>query len=279
MDRRRGFRWIVGFALLSAVGSGCNTFAPHVRPKPVPAAPVERPAVAAIPEGETRLAYHTRLVDQPAGSDYLNSGLWADATDHLDHERTTLLALNGLRLGVVAGNPPAELERLASSDATVLSPMLRSGAAGRPRAIPVNGPLASCTLGTVSAFGGEAKPKTFDLVECGLTLTSTVLPGDRLKVRGEFQIQHGERQPWLRPTSDGTGFARTDRRASESYPALAFEVTLGRADLLVLGATDEPAGKLGQAFFFSIQPDRVRQRVLLVQVGATEAPNGARPGR
>ena len=37
----------------------------------------------------------------------------------------------------------------------------------------------------------------------------TVITRDKLKLRGEFLIQHGERQPWLRPTSDGSGFART----------------------------------------------------------------------
>jgi len=91
-----------------------------------------------------------------------------------------------------------------------------------------------------------------------------------LKVHCEFQIQHGERQPWLRPTSDGSGFARTDQRATESYATLAFDVTLGRSDLLVVGATDDPGEKLGQAYFFANAVDRIRQRVLLVQVGTRE---------
>ena len=279
MDRRRGLRGALVAGLFAAAGSGCNLVMP--KPKPVePRGPVPSELqAAAAPEGETRLGYHTRLVDQPAGSAYLNSGLWAEATNPLNHEQTTLLALNGLRLGVFTSTPPAELERLASSDATVLSPMLRSGVAGKPRVIPVNGPIERCTIGAVAKFNDAAKPKAFDLAECGLNVTATPLPGDKLKLRGEFLIQHGERQPWLRPTSDGSGFARTDQRASETYPALAFEVVLGRADLLVIGAADDPAEKLGQAYFFSHQTDRIRQRVLLLQVGTLDRPGEPPPGK
>jgi len=277
MDRRRGMRWALVAGLLMAAGSGCSLFTPKAARAILDKPPSLPTAAAATPEGETRLGYHTRLVDQPAGSAYLNSGLWAEATNPLNHEQTTLLALNGLRLGVFSSNPPAELERLASSDATVLSPMLRSGVAGKPRVIPVNGPIERCTIGAVAAFNAEAKPKTFELVECGLTLTATALPGDKLKLRGAFQIQHGERQPWLRPTSDGSGFARTDQRASEAFPALTFEVILGRSDLLVIGATDDPAEKLGQAYFFSHQTDRIRQRVLLLQAGTLDRPGDATP--
>src|SRR5476651_1373041 len=125
MDGRRGLRWVLGIGLMLAAGSGCNLFAPKVKPvKPAEDRPSELQAAAATPDGETRLGYHTRLVDQPAGSAYLNAGLWAEATNPLNHEQTTMLALNGLRIGVFTSNPPAELERLASSEATVLSPML-----------------------------------------------------------------------------------------------------------------------------------------------------------
>ena len=277
MDGRRGFHWMLLAGLLLGAGPGCiwpGSKPPLAAPGKKPVGPP--PATVAL-EGETPLVYHTRLIDQPAGSAYLNTGLWNDATNPLDHEQTTLLALNGLRVGVFGSQPPMELERLASSEASVLSPMLRSAAVGRPRVIPVNGPLESCTLGTRITLTAEAKPRKYELAECGLTVTSTPLPGDKLKVRGEFQIQHGERQPWLRPTSDGSGFARTDQRSSETYPELAFEVTLSRSDLLVVGATDDPTEKLGQAFFFANSVDRIRQRVLLVQVGTSETATGPAP--
>ena len=79
------------------------------------------------------------------------------------------------RLGVITSHPPAELERLATSEATVISPMQRSGVVGKPRVIPVNGPLESCTLGVSTALNAEAPPKKYQLAECGLTVTATAL--------------------------------------------------------------------------------------------------------
>jgi len=272
MNGRRTLGWFVGFVLIAAVGSGCQLFTPRAARDLLDGTrkPVGPPPAVVHTDGETPLTYHTRLIDQPAGNDYLNAGLWADVTNPLNHEQTTLLAVNGLRLGVISSQPPRELERLATSEATCLSPTLRSAVAGQPKLIPVNGPIDRCRLGVTHAVSAVAESKKYELVECGLALTAAALPDDKLKVRGEFQIQHGERQPWLRPTADGSGFARTDQRASESYPALAFEVILNRSDLLVVGATDDPVEKLGQAFFFANSVDRIRQRVLLVQVGGAE---------
>ena len=278
MDGRLSFRWVPLTALMFCAGTGCQLFGNKSTAQGKK--PVGPPPAFVHSEGETPLVYHTRLIDQPAGSSYLNGRLWEDAHNPLTHEQTTLLAVNGIRVGVINSHPPAELERLATSEATVLSPMQRSGVVGKSRVIPVNGPLESCTLGVATALNGEAAPKKYALAECGLTVTATALPGDKLKVRGEFQIQHGERQPWLRPTSDGSGFARTDQRALETYPEFAFEVILGRSDMLVIGATDDPTEKLGQALFFANSVDRIRQRVLLVQAGTVEftaAPLTANP--
>ena len=269
----RASRGMIIVGLFAILGTGCHLFTPKaVLAKRIGQSAPELPRATVTPNGDTPVTYHTRLVDQPAGSSYLNSGLWDETANPLSHAQTTLLALNGLRIGVICRAPPAELERLASSDATVLGAMLRSGVVGGPRVIPINGPVESCQLGIQTAVTGAVQSKRFELVECGLTVTATALPEDKLKLHCEFQIQHGERQPWLRPTSDGSGFARTDARASESFPALAFDVTLGRSDLLVIGASEDPVEKLGQAYFFAHATDRIRQRVLLLQVGTHELP-------
>lgn len=279
MDGRasRGMLIVCLFAIL---GTGCHLFASKaVLAKRLGQSTPELPRATVTPSGETLVTYHTRLVDQPAGSSYLNAGLWDDTANPLSHAQTTLLALNGLRIGVISRAPPAELERLASSDATVLGAMLRSGVIGGQRVIPINGPIESCRLGIQTAVTDAIQSKRFELVECGLNVTATALPDDKLKLHCEFQIQHGERQPWLRPTSDGSGFARTDARNSESFPALDFDVTLGRSDLLVVGATDDPVDKLGQAYFFAQSTDRIRQRVLLLQVGTRDQPGVAEQKR
>ena len=226
--------------------------------------------------GEVQVAIASRLLDQPAGSDYFARGLWRDTSSPLSHELTTLLAINGIRIGVIGGTRPAEFQTLMTSESCVLNPMIRTTSLGRPRVLPVNGPL-NCEVEIVRQLNGDREGKVFGAAECGLQITPTAAPGGRLKLACELQIQHGERQLYLAPTADGSGFARKDHRPTEPFHTLNWEVTLDRDEILVVGAGDEPMGRLGQAYFFAAGNDRTRQRVLVVQAVANAEDIGEAP--
>jgi hypothetical protein len=95
----------------------------------------------------------------------------------------------------------------------------------------------------------------------------------------ELQVQHGDRQGWLKPSADGTAFAREDHKPLAAYPTLSWEVTVGPSDYLVVGAAEQPADTLGQAFFFAAGDGRQRQRVLVVRAGRGPTPAEARPNQ
>jgi hypothetical protein len=101
--------------------------------------------------------------------------------------------------------------------------------------------------------------------ECGFEVTPTAAAGDRIGLTLKPQVQHGSRQSWIKAAADGSGFAWDHRRPLEDYPAFACSVTVNKGDYLVVGATDKPAGTLGEAFFFAKEPGRVRQRVLVIR--------------
>lgn len=270
------------FALFAAsAGSGCTrvrstvTYAPANNPN-VNTSVTARLAPP-VADGGHRVTLQTRLIEQPAGDEYLTHGLWKAAADPLSHEHSTRLAVNGLRVGVVSGQLPGELERLASSDSAAVNPMLRTFLAGQPKAVPVNGPLPRCAAAVRADLSGDPAPKTWQAADCGVVVTATPLPDGRLSARIEFQVQHGERTFQYHPNSDGTAFDGRHQRTVEAFPTLAFEVTLRRGDVLLFGATDAPAGTLGQAFFFPPAADRLRQRVLMVQPFAPD--ETARPPR
>lgn len=253
------------FVLLLAFGGiGCV----HPILKPKDGLTTMKQATRTMPtNGEVQVAIASRLLDQPAGSDYLTRGLWRDTNSPLSHELTTLLAINGIRIGVLGATRPNEFQTLMTSEACVLSPMIRTTSIGRPRVLPVNGPLESCEIEFTKQLSAEAEGKVFAVAECGLQVTPSAAPGGRVKLTCELQIQHGERQPFLKPTADGSAFARQDHRPTEQFNTLSFEVTLDREEVLVIGAGEEPIGKLGQPFFFASGTDRLRQRVLVVQAG------------
>lgn len=265
------------FALLwGFVGTGCMWW-----PRP---ATVTAERVSDEPDSASRrpdrpdhgVVLHTRLIEQPAGNDYLNRGVWLDATDPLPHPVSALLAVNGLRVGILTGLIPTELERLARSEASAVSPMLRGFQFGQSKAVPVNGPIANCSFAAKPGLGDDPVTHELTAAECGLVVTVTA-DGDRLRVRCEPRVQHATLRPWFRPTADGTTFERHDQRPTEAFPTLAWEVTLDRKDVLVIGATVDAERTLGEAFFFATTADRPRQRVLTLQAGVWGEPADTAP--
>lgn len=221
----------------------------------------------------------TALIDQPAGDPFLNHGLWSAAHAPVSHERATLLARNGLRVGVVSGGmSPAELEPLLASEGAALDPMVRTMRPGVPKVVPVNGPLERCAFRVLPELAAEPARVEAAAVECGLAVTAEPA-GGAVKLQCSWQVQHGDRQAFLQPTADGTAFARRDGKPREAFPALDWEVTLGPHDHLVVGAAADPVDTLGQAFFFAASPDRVRQRVLVIRAGRGSGGEPAGPAR
>jgi hypothetical protein len=224
------------------------------------------PDVPAPDVGATdRVTFNTRLVEQPVGRSYLTGQLWTDVTDPLPHHLSALLAVNGLRVGVMSGRTPAEFDQLASGESTAVAPTVRHGLAGKPKVIPVNGPLERCSADVTDTLTADPRAFSWTAAECGLVATGTPHPSGGLTVRVQFQVQHGDKRAWWTPTADG-GFDRTDERTRESYPALTFEVPLDPKDVLVIGPTAEPGGTLGGAYF--VTADQMKQRVLVVRASA-----------
>lgn len=262
--------------LAAAAGSGCSLFRSTASQARTRDTAPDRTAAQA-PDADGQVVMQTRLVEQPAGDEYLTHGVWKDTADPLPHELSARLAVNGLRVGVLAGQLPGELERLAASESSVVDPMARAFQAGKPKAVPVNGPLTRCAAAVRGDLSGDPAKKEWRAADCGVIVTATPEPDGRLAVRIEFQIQHGERAFAYLPNSDGTAFDGRHQRMAESFPTLAFDLTLRRGDILLFGSTAAPAGTLGQVFFYPVAADRVRQRVLLMQPYAASGP--ATPNR
>lgn len=215
------------------------------------------------PEGT--IALRTVLIERSVGDRYLAHDLWTTAHKPLSHEHATLLTRNGVRVGVFAGVIPGEFDRLVHSEHSTIDPIHRTTQPGAPKVIPVNGPLDRCAYHVQTELTAEPTPVEVVRAECGLSVTAYPADGGQVRLVCELHLQHGEKQAFLKPTSDGTSFARADRKPLEAYPALNWEITLGPADYLVVGPADDVAGTLGRVFFFTGHEDQLRQRVLVIR--------------
>ncbi len=248
--------------LLSIGSAGCFQF-----PKASRTAFLERynPFGAASAKPGERVILRSCLLDQPLGDAYLSHDLWANTLKPIGPEKAALLAENGLRVGVFATNTPSEfLERVNSSAAT-LRPTDSTISKGEAKLIATNGPVPSVLFASVPVIGAEPKQWELETAEFAWSIVATQAEAGKWRLSFEPRIQHGSRQGWLRPTADGTAFTRADQKAQEAFPSLQFEVVLAPGEFLVLGATEQPAGKLGGACFITQEADRQRMRVLVVR--------------
>jgi hypothetical protein len=220
---------------------------------------------AALADG---VALRTGLIEASPGDPFLTSDLWAAVSKPVSHEQSMLLARNGLRVGVLGGLTPARFDALIASDATTKFTTYRSFQPGVPKVVPVNGPLDRAVVRTAADLTADPTEATFTAAECGLSVTARPAAGGRVALVVEPVVQHGDKELFLTAAADGSGFARTDHKPRESYPALRFEATLAPDEYLVVGPTADPAGTLGQLLFVDAAGDRVRQRVLVVRAAA-----------
>lgn len=259
-------RWAGGLALAFAFAAGCahpreastHTTAWYDRVR----------GWTGLQPAEGSLVLQTCLIDRPAPDPILDHDIWdaAHTSNPLPAELSALLELNGIRVRVTGSIPPPKLLALLRSGDAV-DAKLRTAKPDEPRVIPVNGPVDELRYAVFSELRADPTPTELNGVECGLAIAARPADNGRVTLHCEPRVQHGERQSWLRPTADGTGFARRDQKPTETYPTLGFEVTLAPGEYLLIGATPATGGTLGQAFFTPSAGDRVNQRVLVVQAG------------
>ena len=251
----------------AAAGAGC--LGPSAGDRP--AAPtVARSLAPALAQDGLLVDYI--LLERPVGDPLLDRDLWAAALPVGAPETRALLAENGLRAGLLTGSPPQQFQDLLDSEADTVDPRRLTFNARKETVIPTAGPVDPCRFELLADLAGKPKPVELKQARCGVFVRPQPAEGRRVRVWCEPQIQHGDRRQWLRPTEDGTRFAKIEEVPLEKYPAFGFDATLGPDDCLVIGwAADQP-GTLGAALFGVEADGRPRQRVLVIRARLATAP-------
>jgi hypothetical protein len=238
---------------------------------------------AVLADSPDAVVLMTELVDRPGGDPYLNDGLWKTADKPLSHETAAVLAENGLRVGVISGIPPAEFSALVTNEKATTARRLNLRQMNEPKTLPVLGPVEALEYSVLPGLKADRVGVSVAGAECGFEVTPAPATGERVSLTLKPQVQHGGRQNWLKAAADGSSLAWDYHKPLEEYPDLACTVALAKGDYLIIGATDQPAGTLGEAFFFARESGRVRQRVLVIRAnrgGGEAAPDVApRPPR
>jgi hypothetical protein len=274
--RRAGGAWAV---MLCVAASGClhNPFshvAIHAPPDPKPSHSVGGFGNAfgnsLDVEAAPGLYVESVLFERTVGDPLINREIWARDTTSLTPQTRVLLEENGLRVAVIGGNLTPQFQKMLESGEGAVSPQALTFGSRTEAVVPTVGPIPTCEYRVQTELSAERQTKKLLGANGGFQIQPVRMPDGRVKLRCEPQVQHGERQDFIRPAADATGFTLQSEMPSERYPTLGFEVMLGAGEYLVIGwpAADEGENhSLGSALFCVDGKGETRQRILVIRAG------------
>ena len=216
------------------------------------------------------LYVETVLFERTVGDPLINRDIWARDSAALPPQTRVLLEENGLRVAVISGNLPPEFQKMLESGEGAVSPLSLTFGSRTEAVVPTVGTIPTCEYCLQPELTGSRERKKL-LAANGAFLVQPVLAEDgRVKLRCEPQVQHGDRQDFIRPAADATGFTLQSEVPHERYSSVGFDVTLGDGEYLVIGwpAADEgEQPTLGSALFSVEGKGETRQRVLVIRAG------------
>jgi hypothetical protein len=205
------------------------------------------------------------LFERPIGDSFLDRDLWKATLPVGSQETRVLLDENGLRAAVLAGNPPQQFQTLLESETEAINARQLTFAQRNEEVLPTSGPHAKCEFHLLADLAGKRTPVSLEKANCGVWVRPEATNDDRVKITCEPQIQYGQRRELIRPTSDGTGFTKYEEVPLARYPALTFDVPLGRNEFLLIGWHAEQGDTIGAALFGVEANSQPRQRVLVIR--------------
>jgi len=232
---------------------------------------------------EAATGHHVQsvLFERTLGDPLINRDIWSRDAAALPVQTRVLLEENGLRVAVVGGNLPTEFLRMLESGDGAVSPQAHTFGTRTDVVVPTVGPVEKCRFCVRADLVGTTETKSLDALHGGFSIQPRLADDGRVTLRVEPQVQHGERQDYIRPAADATGFTLQSELPQERYASLGFDVTLDPGDYLVIGwpAADEGDSRtLGAALFCVDAKGEPRQRVLVLRAGFRGEVVPAKPG-
>jgi hypothetical protein len=257
--------------LLAVWPTGCLT----TRPDRSPTLSEARRAFQG-PVGEDVVHLQVALIERPAGDRYLNQELWELVDDEgMGFERKKVLKANGLRVCQIGGQPPAGLLGLMLSSASNPNPRGISCRTDKPIPVQLGPPLARCGFQLLQ--DGDALPVDFDQAQCQIDVVPHLADDNRIRLHFVPRIKHGEVKQTAYPLRAPSGVLEWGQRWDQEdveYPALAWDLTVGTNELVVIGTRPDWEETLGHRFFINGEGAKPIQRLLVLRL-ARAASGGA----
>jgi hypothetical protein len=257
----------VGLALLAGAPLGCLP----TRTTPTEARP---PSSERDFGGDDLIVFCVAVIERPAGDYSLNHDIWQLADEQsltapegpdVELRRKQALVENGFRIGQVGGLLPSHLQNMIESGRCCAPPQLLRRKAGDAAPIVLAPARPLCRF-RLSEEDGSVVELT--QAQCELEVTATPISDSRIRLRCTPRVRHGDTDLTPHPVREPGGTIRWDLQTQqriERYAGLAWEMTVGADEVVLVGTLLDRPETLGQCCFLRKEGEAPRQRLLVLR--------------
>jgi hypothetical protein len=228
------------------------------------------------PTGADVIQLDVAVLEAPVADPILNQDLWKLADElELAPETQALLEKNGLRIGQIGGIAPKELQALLTSERSCVFSRRIQLRSGSPRSLVLGPALDQCHFVLHENVGDRPVNlgKGRYLLSVVPTLTSDTAGGPigaRTQLRFTPEIQLGSNDPTptavlSRIKSEANGWDSVERRPTERYPNLAWDILVAPNDYVLIGTWYDRPNTLGWQSFVRPEESPPVQRLLVLR--------------
>jgi hypothetical protein len=223
-----------------------------------------------------RCALTLAILTRPMSDEALNSALWRVADEQaISPEARQALEGNGLRVGLISGELPTEVESvLKAPPPHKIDPMQVVMPSGEHTLVTLSEPTSQISL--LLSRDGRAMGKDYKDASGFIRVTASHTGPKGVNIRLVPEIHHGPIQRNFGAVPTGAGlathqFIQKDGQQEETLRELAATLVLEPGQVAVVGAQPDRPRSLG-AFLFTqaeVNSDRMLQKVLLIWASRT----------
>lgn len=219
------------------------------------------------PTGMDVVSVEVAFLEQPLADPYLNTEVWQSLDEmSLSVEQRALLRENGLRVGLVGGIVPPELQTLLTCDGSNPNPRRFRLHAGVPAEIALNGPFEELRLDWQLKLG-SARPTEEYLAhraELLLRITPELIAEGKVRLNFVPVIRHGDRHLWRSP-DEGGGLSLDGVQAERVLEEFRWQLDLRPNEYAAIGTEFQRTGTLGARALVVSEGGNLIQRLLVMR--------------
>lgn len=269
---------ILAMLVISIVPLGCALFPPVASVVETKKAPF-LPPIQTSPEA---IQLDVVLLERPADDRLLSTAIWkeVDQVGALSSETRESLRANGFQMGIVGSNPPPAVQRLlgmaaeipfdTSSEAKPLMGRHQYLPPGMETEIATSVEHEQCEVEVRDS--DQVKLLEFERANCVLRMKAHRLRDGWVRVDFQPEIHHGDSRLRQTTSEADASWALRGGQKIDVRNAQKFSLEMNVGELVLVTAMSDDELSLGDRFFCHEDRGLKKQRVLVVRVVGSGAP-------